>query len=159
MSDTATPSTLASVFILESDANSWTKLEGNGPLSQLHVKFWRKDMTEEAQEWRRSHPLNKDEFWDDIGPDCYALDFGIKHLERSKLWIRNDYLRIYDYCNQHYDTVKSFRSGIAPSVVITGQAGVGECSIPLVLYERLPSHIILCKKGSHTGSTLPSVDA
>ena len=130
MAHTATPSTLASVFILESDANSWTKLEDDRLLSQPHAKFWRKDMTEEEQEWRRSHPVNDDdEFWSDIGPGCYALDFGIEHLERSKLWIRNDYLRIYDYCNKHYDRVKSIGRGVAPSVVITGQPGIGESSI------------------------------
>ena len=131
MAHTMTPLTLASVFILESDANSWTKLEDDKLLSQLHVKFWCRDMTEEEQEWRRSFvkPVDYDEDESDIGPGCYALDFGMEHLERSKLWIRNDYLRIYDYCNKHYDRVKSLGSGIAPSVVITGQAGVGELSI------------------------------
>lgn len=128
MSYTATPSTLASVFIHESDANSWTKLEGHRVLSRLHAKYWRKDMTEEAQDWRMSHLVEDDDF-DDIGPGCYALDLGIEDLERSKLWVRNNYLQIYDYCNTHYDRVKSFGSGIAPSVVITGQAGVGEPSI------------------------------
>src|SRR5579863_4166254 len=106
MSHTATPSTLESVFILESDANSWTKLEGYRLLSRVHAKFWRKDMTEEAQEWRRSHPV-KDDGYDDIVPGCYALDFGMEDLERSKLWVRNNYLQIYDYCNTHYDRVKS----------------------------------------------------
>ena len=129
MAHTVTTSTLASVFILESDANSWTKLEDYKLLSQLHAKFWRKDMTEEEQEWRRSHPNLDDGYGTEIGPGCYALDFGIEHLERSKLWIRSDYLQIYDYCNEHYDRVKNLVSGIAPSVVITGQAGIGELSI------------------------------
>ena len=123
-----TSSTLASVFILESNANSWTKLEDCKLLSQLHAKFWRKDMTEEEQEWRRSHPDVGDRFGTEIGPGCYALDFGMEHLERSKLWIRTEYLQIYDYSNEHYDKVKSLVSGIAPSVVITGQAGIGEPS-------------------------------
>ena len=134
MAHTMTTSTLASVFILESDANSWTKLEDHKLLSQLHAKFWRKDMTEEEQEWRRSHPDvqvdDPDKYSEsNIVSGCYALDFGIEYLERSKLWIRHDYLQIYDYCNEHYDRVKSLVSGIAPSVVITGQAGVGEPSI------------------------------
>jgi len=129
-----TPSTLASVFVCEGDANSWTKLEDHKLLSQLHAKFWRKDMTDEEQEWRRSHPDvqvdDPDDYSEsDIVPGCYALDFGEERLERSKLWIRRDYLRIYDYCNKHYDRVNSLVSGTAPSVVITGQAGVGEPSI------------------------------
>src|SRR5260221_6558168 len=72
MALTVTTSTLASVFILESDANSWTKLEDYKLLSQLHAKFWRKDMTEEEQEWRRSHPNLDDGYGTEIGPGCYC---------------------------------------------------------------------------------------
>jgi hypothetical protein len=127
-----TPSTLASIFIFESEANSWTKFEDYKPLSQLHAKFWRKDTTEEEQEWRRLNPgvqtggPGNDCTEHDIVQGCYALDLGIEHLERSKVWIRHDYIRVYSYCNDHYDTVKSLVSGIPPSVVITGQAGLGE---------------------------------
>ena len=51
-------------------------------------------MTEEEQKWRRLHPdvqVDDPENYSecDIVTGCYALDFGIEHLERSKLWIRD----------------------------------------------------------------------
>jgi hypothetical protein len=51
-------------------------------------------------------------------------------LETQRLWVRTDYLRLYDYCKFHCDFVeKSQEQGpkLAPSVVITGQPGIGRC--------------------------------
>jgi hypothetical protein len=44
----------------------------------------------------------------------------------SRLWIRKDYIRIYDECKDYYDRPPS---GVPKprSVVITGQPGIGEC--------------------------------
>jgi hypothetical protein len=36
----------------------------------------------------------------DIIPGCYILDLGI-HFEFSKIWIRADYIRIYDYLENY----------------------------------------------------------
>jgi hypothetical protein len=47
----------------------------------------------------------------------------------SKLWIRKDYLRIYDFCESRCEYVGS-KLPRAPSVVITGQPGVGEYFSP-----------------------------
>jgi hypothetical protein len=144
MAHTANPSTLDSVFLIKSDVKSWPKLDDERLLSQLHAKFWRKSMVEEEEEWRSNsgaddygddddgvYDCDDDDYYDwEIGPGCYALDFGIENLERSKLWVRRDYLRIYKYCGTHYDKVKNFSGRVAPSVVITGHPGVGECSAP-----------------------------
>jgi hypothetical protein len=71
-----------------------------------------------------------DYYEEEIGPGCYALHFGIENFERSKIWVRRDYLRIYKYCVKHHDKAKTFSGRVAPSVVITGHPGVGECSTP-----------------------------
>ena len=56
---------------------------------------------------------------------CVALDLDDDTLAPSKLWIRKDYLRIYDFCERRY---KYIRNNLhqAPSVVVTGQPGLGE---------------------------------
>jgi len=155
MAHTANPSTLASIFLIKSDFKNWSKLDDDDRLlSQLHAKFWRKSMVEEEEEWRLNNPRAADDgddedghddegghngdydededdlYEDEIGPGCYALDFGIENFERSKIWVRRDYLRIYKYCGKHHDKAKNFSGRVAPSVVISGHPGVGECSTP-----------------------------
>jgi hypothetical protein len=91
-------------------------------------------MKDEADKWRRDNPkdetleVDKDDedTENEIGPDCYPLDFGIMGLARSRLWIRNDYIRIYNRCEGLYNDVEHDKSGIAPSIVITGQPGIGK---------------------------------
>ena len=60
----------------------------------------------------------------DIGPECYGLDLGIE-LRHSELWVRQDYIRIYDYCSERYEEGPTCVSDTPRSVVITGQPGVG----------------------------------
>ena len=58
-----------------------------------------------------------------FGPGCYILDLGGHYGFRcSKLWIRQDYIKIYDHCERTYEAAKK----TAPSVLITGQPGIGE---------------------------------
>ncbi len=121
----------------------WSKLRDINPLAQLHAKFWRKSMADE--EWRRpqksvgdspggvtDESMDVDVDDDEIGPGSYILDIGIKGLSYSKIWIRADYIRIYDYCNDHYNRSMSIfllsNKKEAPSVVITGQPGIGKRS-------------------------------
>ncbi|KAI0248219.1 hypothetical protein BJV78DRAFT_1239036 [Lactifluus subvellereus] len=120
-----TPSTLDSVWAA-------LKLPGNHPLSQLRDKFWNYSVEQEQIEWRRNHPegetmkVDQDDesIASEIGPGSYPLDLGIKGLEQSKLWIRQDYIRIYNYCQQFYDKLGG--DDLPPSVVITGQPGIGK---------------------------------
>jgi hypothetical protein len=58
-------------------------------------------------------------------------------LRTRRLWVRTDYLRLYDYCKFHCDDVEKseikWRPTTAPSVVITGQPGIGRCFSSLQL--------------------------
>jgi hypothetical protein len=132
----------------------WQKHPSNSPLTQLHVKFWGKTMADEERDWRNAQPPiggeidvedqcgdeRMDEDGDDIGgdegertdveddfiPGCYALDINIEGIECSKIWIRADYIRIYDYLKIRY-TTPSYPPGRAPAAVLTGQPGIGKC--------------------------------
>jgi hypothetical protein len=95
------------------------------------------------------------------GPDGFALDLDIKYLRISELWIHQDYIRLYDYCNTHYNNVWSYSEPgrpppSAPSVVITGQPGIGEYFFLLftIFHPRTPY-----KQGKAGGSFMPSGDA
>lgn len=131
MAHTESSSTLASVFKSKYDsASSWStsKLGECYPYSQLHAKYWGKSMAAEEQEWRNSQndmEVDDSDPESETGPGCYLLDFQLG-LWGSRLWVRKDYIRLYDFCNQWYGQATSgdFRYQ-APSVVITGQSGIG----------------------------------
>ncbi|KAI9434189.1 hypothetical protein H4582DRAFT_1856074 [Lactarius indigo] len=61
---------------------------------------------------------------DETGPGCYILDLGIPDIRRSRLWVRKEYIRLYGYCNKYLESHRD--DDIAPSVVITGQPGIGK---------------------------------
>ena len=71
-------------------------------------------MKDEEDEWRRENPedetleVDKDDenTENQIGPGCYPLDLGIMGLSRSQLWIRKDYILIYNRCEEFYNHVK-----------------------------------------------------
>jgi hypothetical protein len=135
-------SDFASVVHVPKRLTQWPKLGENEPLTLLHANFWGKSMAVEEQEWRRAQspdpsmsgddPVedvneSMDEGLDtdtddDIIPGCYLLDIGIGV---SKIWVRADYIRIYDFLEAHYmkPAAPSFQ---APAAVIAGQPGVGE---------------------------------
>ncbi len=73
---------------------SWSRLRDHHRLSQPRSKFWGKNIEDETREWRISHPTVKDGVDNDIGPDCYT--------QCAKLWVRQDYKRIYDYCVEQH---------------------------------------------------------
>ena len=61
---------------------------------------------------------------DDIISGCYMLDIDIKGLRLSKLWIRAEYIRVFNFVNVYHD--RPTVAGKAPCVVVTGQPGIGE---------------------------------
>ena len=63
---------------------------------------------------------------DGIGPGCYSLDIGVKGLQTSKIWVRADYIRVYDSCNQIYEDAMCQLFNFRISIAITGQPGVGK---------------------------------
>ena len=86
--------------------------------------FWGRRVEDDAIQWRRSHPDVQDDDTNDIGSECYILDTGLKTYA-AKLWVRRDYSRIYEYCKRRDEGGPI--AGVSPSVVITGQPGVGMC--------------------------------
>ena len=110
---------------------------------QLHVKFWGKSMADEEQKWRNAQsatpmegsrpgnecqggyePMDADvsEEGDDVIEGCCFLELDNEDLDISSIWIRAEYIRIYDALESCYQN--AFKR--APAVVITGQPGIGE---------------------------------
>jgi len=114
---------LASVFLDVNAAALWPKLKDNNPFSQLHSKYWGQKIEDEAEQWRILNPIADDPA-NDIYPGCYALHLGVK-LTISKLWVRQDYVRIYNYCRDRHAEGPSSETETARSLVITGQPGIG----------------------------------
>jgi hypothetical protein len=114
---------LDSVFSNRGAAALWSKLEDDNPSSQLCFKYWGKMIEHDAEQWRKSNPT-VDDPTHDIGPGCYALDLCID-LPCSTLWVRQDYIRIYDHCSTRHAEGPSSAGEIPRSVVITGQPGIG----------------------------------
>ena len=82
----------------------------------------------------RGETTDNDEMWDDFSdldddiiPGCYMLDIDLKGFPYPKIWIRADYIRVFNYLQVVYDRPRLH--DIAPAVVITGQPGIGECLI------------------------------
>lgn len=119
----------------------WIKLADNEPLSQLHTKFWGRPIQDDEPELQMSsegQPMDDSEDQSEVGPGCFTLELGISEIRIQKLWVRKDYIRIYEYCNSHYNEVWShpnpdshlganWKPPMAPSIVITGQPGIGDC--------------------------------
>jgi hypothetical protein len=108
----------------QEDRRSWSKLPDDAPFSQLSSKYWGNNIECEAKRWRKSHPTIVDDPANDIGPDCFMLNLDI-NFSPSKLWVRQDYIRIYDYCKKRHAS-GPLTTGRQRSVVLTGQPGVGE---------------------------------
>ena len=56
--------------------------------------------------------------------ECYMLDIGIDELRYQKIWIRTEYLRIFNYVQELSD--HDWVHNLAPAIVIAGQPGIGE---------------------------------
>ncbi len=67
----------------------------------------------------------------DVGPGCYVLNIGLEDFRPQNIWVRSEYLRMYDYCNEHYSEAVGINR-TAPSIVITGQPGIGTPSFRFV---------------------------
>ena len=126
------------------------KLPSESLPAQLHVMFWGKSMAHEEQKWRdaqpplpvegtglgneRDEPMDVDvseeeDLDDDIIEGCYSLEIGIKGFEYPRIWIRAEYIRIYDALEDRHR--KPSYPYLAPAAVITGQPGIGEADDPL----------------------------
>lgn len=96
----------------------------------LHAKFWAKSIDVDRSEWENKQGGQPMEIeGNDVGPGCFLLDLGVEYFESSRLWVRKDYIRLYDGCNNYFNKFINLTIP-APSVVITGQPGVGVCFLP-----------------------------
>ncbi|KAH8996620.1 hypothetical protein EDB92DRAFT_1793737 [Lactarius akahatsu] len=61
---------------------------------------------------------------DETGPGCFIFKFGIPGIWRSELLVRKEYIRLYEYCDKYLESRRNNQK--PPSVVITGQPGIGK---------------------------------
>ncbi len=112
-----------SAYVSEID-DKWSKLRDTHTLARLHRKFW----LQSVQDGPRNELMDvdgdedEDDEEEEIGPGCYVLDLGTPG--RSKVWIRKEYIRLYNYCNEYLESRLNEQE--PPSVVITGQPGIGK---------------------------------
>jgi hypothetical protein len=128
----------------------WPKLEDEETQARLHAKFWGRSLVDDEREWRNTQPNSPiirgdliaedqdgddhmDEDWEgadlrsDITPGCHVLDINIDGIEYPRIWVRAEYLRIYDFLEDCYNDAVE-KPGRAPGAVLTGQPGIGEFS-------------------------------
>ncbi|KAH9172123.1 hypothetical protein EDB89DRAFT_1851565 [Lactarius sanguifluus] len=65
----------------------------------------------------------EDEDEDDDETDCYTLDLSTTCIG-VKLWVRKEYIKIYDVCHEYLKSAKKEDGPL--SVVVTGQPGIGK---------------------------------
>ncbi|KAF8265132.1 hypothetical protein EI94DRAFT_1831410 [Lactarius quietus] len=108
----------------------WEKLDQRHEVAKLHERFWHQGAYKDKL-------LNPPEAEDDeIGSGCFVLDFGIPDIRPTKVWVRNEYLRIYKYCNNFLEAPHEETD--APAVIVTGQPGIGKsCWLRYALCRRL----------------------
>lgn len=64
---------------------------------------------------------------DDVIEGCYFLEIDIEEFAYPWIWVRAEYIRIYDALEVYYKTPRSpFPNRLAKAAVITGQPGIGE---------------------------------
>ncbi|KAI0293194.1 hypothetical protein BC826DRAFT_1015722, partial [Russula brevipes] len=120
------PPTLDTLIPDPSFAMLWNRLEPPDPYSQLHSKFWGVDIAASRRDWWRSQTGKITMGENEIDEESFALDLDIPNFQRSRFWVRKDYVRIYDYCNKYFEDAREHLCMAAPSVVITGQPGIGK---------------------------------
>ena len=69
-----------------------------------------------------------DIYQSNVSPANFALSFDIENLDPSGLWVREDYVLFYDHCTAYFNTpLANIQSNPEPpSIVITGQPGIGK---------------------------------
>ena len=122
--------------------------ESESPVYEWHKLFWGVSMADEEQKWRNAQPpmpvegtglrnerQDGDEAMDvdvsveedgddDVIEGCYFLEIDIEDMDFKRIWIRAEYIRIYNALEDLHRTPAYLP--VAPAVVITGQPGIGE---------------------------------
>ena len=66
----------------------------------------------------------EDESDDDIIEGCHFLKIDIEDFKYPLIWVRAEYIRMYNALEAHYRVPVC--PYLAPAVIITGQPGIGE---------------------------------
>ena len=103
------------------------RLDDEDRLSVFHAKYWGVNIDQDESKWIGAHGQLMDVDGSEVVRGCFVLGLDNDYFMASKLWVRKDYLRMYDRCDSHYEDVRNRRLHLRPSVVITWQPGVGEC--------------------------------
>jgi hypothetical protein len=104
----------------------WIKLEADEIFSMLQAEFWGKDILEEKRKWQETqteaHQMDTDEALAN-----FAFPFDMESADVSNVWVREDYVLLYDECTTFFADPdnKKFRRR-PPTIVITGQPGIGK---------------------------------
>ncbi len=136
---------LASVVRVTTHHPKWTLLDDDEPLTLLHSKFWGKSLIFEEPPRRNSRRDEAqrmdvdDDDDDDVIPGPSILNIDIDGLPFSKIFIRADYIRIYNFLDHR--EISRFPNGLAPAAVLTGQPGNGEFPLLVQQAERWNSCI------------------
>ncbi|KAH8994024.1 hypothetical protein EDB92DRAFT_1815302 [Lactarius akahatsu] len=103
-----------------------TRLHYSHPLMHLHRKFWLQSPPDvpgnEYMNVDKDDDANEGEGEGD-GPD-FILKLDIPGICRSELLVRKEYIRLYEYCDKYLESRRDKQK--PPSVVITGQPGIGK---------------------------------
>ncbi|CAA7262754.1 unnamed protein product [Cyclocybe aegerita] len=93
-------------------------------------------MEDERDAWRQSEGLPPLDDKADVGevgilPGCYALKVGIPGFGYTSIWLRAEYIRIFNVCEEYFAKItgrqaKKDSSRRPPSFVISGQPGIGK---------------------------------
>lgn len=74
--------------------------------------------------------VDVDDVDDNIIPGCYAFNIDVEGLELSKIWIRADYIRVYNSLDSLRDvTTASIFQRVG--AILTGEPGIGEFPLSL----------------------------
>jgi hypothetical protein len=104
------------------------KMDVTNALSKLHSLYWNKKIDQDELEWVGTRPPLPEIDESEIVRGCFTLTLGVKDFITKNLWVRKDYLRIYDECKSFYKRICEDRGNQRPpSAIITGQPGVGKC--------------------------------
>ncbi|KAI0301474.1 hypothetical protein BC826DRAFT_1183413 [Russula brevipes] len=126
MAQTENPTSSNLTSVVREDVHKWDLLEPTARLSELHARFWGDSVADERRDWWSNHQGEVMVGSNEVDEDCFVLNYDFGLLDRSVLWVRRDYVRIYEYCHQHCERAKNNPQRIAPSFILTGQPGIGK---------------------------------
>jgi hypothetical protein len=118
------PLTYAQVF-LRLPHDPWLELQSDELLSNFHAKYWGKSILDDKREWLEVQDGGHRMDTDDV-PTNFALYIRVDGMQPSSLWVRKDYMLLYDECMAYFSRPSVKSSTTPPSVVITGQPGIGK---------------------------------